>query len=348
MKSKILQFSVALLICIASSHLLRAQSFSDNIVSRWNFDEESGFFASDEVTMVEAEILGDSIEWIEGVNGNALDFSNAVDTTILLVDDTGNLSALDFPTESFSVALWARLSMDLADDREQILLCKGSIGKGGIHGPNSNGDRYLISVKRFTGKFEIRFTVDDDATVKTQLGVVPADTIFAEDWVHLAGVRNVDEKMLYLYFNGAKIGEMADTAVEINTAGQPLQIGNYISRASLFKGPIDEVLIIDKALSGEEVDELYKNEFGKTGFHNEKAAKNMVIAPNPVKDELIIRNASNLTKIEIYSITGQMVKTISNQRFETIRYNVDLLPAGYYIVKGYNNSEISTGSFIIK
>ena len=120
----------------------------------------------------------------------------------------------------------------------------------------------------------------------------------------------------------------------------------------MFKGPIDDVVIIDKALSPIEVMELYKlyeDDFEPiVGLSHKNVSKNMVIAPNPVNNVLIIRNVSDLTKIEIYSITGQMVKTITNQKLGTIRYNINDLPVGYYVVKGYNNNVINTGSFIKK
>lgn len=336
------------LICFSSLNILYAQSFEDNIISWWKFDEEIGsetFDATDFITGTTVEIIGDSIEWTEGIHGSALDLTNAVDTTILLIEDFDDI---DFPTESFTISLWAKISMDLKEGVEQVLLCKGSIGIGNDHGPNGNGDRYMIAIKRFGGKFEIRFTTDDDAVGKTQLGIIPTDTIVADDWIHLMCVRDVDAKMLYLYMNGDLIGEMEDVAVEVNTEGQPLQIGNYYHRRSKFKGALDDIMIIDMALTETEAMELYENNFQRTGLIQINKRKDLVIAPNIVNNDLIIKNASSISKIEILNNTGQIIKLINNNKTETIRQDITDLPAGNYLVKGFNNKEISLGRFIKK
>ena len=61
MKSKFLQFILALLMCFASSNLMQAQSFSNYIISRWSLDEEIGsdsYITTDEITGAEGEIIG--------------------------------------------------------------------------------------------------------------------------------------------------------------------------------------------------------------------------------------------------------------------------------------------------
>lgn len=71
-----------------------------------------------------------------------------------------------------------------------------------------------------------------------------------------------------------------------------------------------------------------------------------LVYPNPASDYLYISNSSDLKRIEIYSITGQRIKTI-----ETIenRIQISELPQGVYVISAENNSgEVFSTKFFKK
>ncbi|MBN1924192.1 MAG: T9SS type A sorting domain-containing protein [Prolixibacteraceae bacterium] len=341
------KFILILTVFTIYSFTATAQSFSNHILSWWKFDEEIGgnsFSTVDEISNFTGTINGDLYEWISGVNGSALDFTHAEEFSILLVED---FDVIDIPDESFTAAIWVRMSMDLLDGEEQVIFCKGSIGTGEEHGPNSNGDRYMMAIKRFNGAFEIRFTVDDDDTGKSQLGFTPADTILSNDWVHLAGVRSVEEKMLYLYINGELVAEMEDVAVEVNTEGQAFQIGNYFNLGSMFKGAMDDLVIVEKALYETDINELISFNT-QTSVSNKFKNNKLIIAPNIINKELALKNIEDINRLEIYNPSGKLIIVINNQYNNTGKFDVSNLTSGLYFVKAYTRNNIKSGKFIKK
>lgn len=81
--------------------------------------------------------------------------------------------------------------------------------------------------------------------------------------------------------------------------------------------------------------ELINTKFGETAGLNEVAENLIEVYPNPVKDVATISSLSNskLSKIELYGITGQLIKYISpsNQNI-----NMDNLENGMYFLKVEN------------
>ncbi len=69
---------------------------------------------------------------------------------------------------------------------------------------------------------------------------------------------------------------------------------------------------------------------------NDPTIEKLSISPNPVNDVLTIRNTSDLTKIEIYSMYGQRLGSTFNSNNSDISLNVSQLQNGAYILLGYN------------
>ena len=71
----------------------------------------------------------------------------------------------------------------------------------------------------------------------------------------------------------------------------------------------------------------------------------VAVYPNPASDYLIVSGLEGISKIEIYTITGQLVQT---ENFENeIRINIDL-NAGMYLVKVTNGFQSTTKKIIVK
>jgi len=69
------------------------------------------------------------------------------------------------------------------------------------------------------------------------------------------------------------------------------------------------------------------------------------IYPNPVTDELILRNTSANTSVSIFNSTGNLVVSKFSSE-ENDRINLTGLSRGLYIIKINDNGKIKTGKFI--
>lgn len=71
----------------------------------------------------------------------------------------------------------------------------------------------------------------------------------------------------------------------------------------------------------------------------------VVVYPNPASEYLIVSGLEGTSKVEIYTITGQLLKT---ENFENeIRVKLDL-NAGMYLVKVTNGVQSTTKKIIVK
>ena len=76
---------------------------------------------------------------------------------------------------------------------------------------------------------------------------------------------------------------------------------------------------------------------------NSGEASGVIIYPNPVQNILYVKGNSEAYSIEIYSLIGQLVKTVSN----TNEIDVSLLSQGIYLIR-IRNENISTTQRFIK
>jgi hypothetical protein len=83
------------------------------------------------------------------------------------------------------------------------------------------------------------------------------------------------------------------------------------------------------------------------GF-NETNRNPVKFYPNPVNDFLTIENLTNIAKIEIYSVVGQNVLTLDDNKANRIIMNMANLKAGVYFIKFYSHQTGSSTSKFIK
>ncbi len=225
------------------------------VVAHYNFDDLTGTVVEDQVGSADGEILnGNGISWVEcGVN-NALDFSGSTkDDAIIWVNDN---AAINFDgDQDFTASILAKIDPH-TNTAEMNLLLKGSNSSSGDQLENGNGHYYTIATK----DGELRFAVDDDVT-KTQLGVAIDETTFpADQWNHIVAVRDRASDSLYLYLNGELFGSALDeTEEDISTPALPLVIGNYHSGVRKINGVIDELMLLDSAMSATDISAMYES-----------------------------------------------------------------------------------------
>lgn len=89
-------------------------------------------------------------------------------------------------------------------------------------------------------------------------------------------------------------------------------------------------------------DELKFVKYGEaTGLENLKETGEVVVFPNPVKNELHIKAPWDITEVQIFSLNGQLVE-MWNVKGQTVSEDLSNLTPGYYIIKvsGENSSHV--------
>jgi hypothetical protein len=68
--------------------------------------------------------------------------------------------------------------------------------------------------------------------------------------------------------------------------------------------------------------------------------------PNPVNDQMTIDNLSDVNRIEIYNISGEIMKTIENVSTSSVIVNTANLSKGMYMLVVYQKNEVQATKFI--
>ncbi|MGA1979517.1 MAG: LamG-like jellyroll fold domain-containing protein [Sedimentisphaerales bacterium] len=198
-----------------------------NLISWWKFDEGSGNIAYDSAGSNNGTITGAT--WTtEGKINGALSFDGS--------DDYVALSNFTVYTNNGTISLWFKTSADFSANYG---------GYGYLISANNQYYSYLTIAGNGTAPYNIVGETDsqDDYYV-IAMGVVPVG-----EWNHI--VVSFNNKTAKTYLNGA--------LVDTRTISNSLLTLNRIGGRALefFKGEIDDVRIYNRALSAEEVEELY-------------------------------------------------------------------------------------------
>ncbi len=211
-------------------------------------DGESGGLVTDEVSGVTGvfENADPTVSWIPGVVGNALHLDGRDDRIIIPHNES-----FDFGDESFSIAFRMRWPENLRSGHEHIL-AKGDYDSSL---PDETGKRYEI----FISGGHLLFSIDD-ANQMSQIQVSLEPYITGE-WVHVAAVRDTEDRRLRLYANGVLLppsnpgnpgndGRENSGSIE-NQHG--LVIGDAVRKGSPFQGDIDDLRLYRAALTHNQV-----------------------------------------------------------------------------------------------
>ena len=78
---------------------------------------------------------------------------------------------------------------------------------------------------------------------------------------------------------------------------------------------------------------------------NENGSMTVTVYPNPVTSELTVNTNSSEYQVNIYSITGALIRTMNNCS-NTTRINVEDLPCGVYVIRLTDGNNVETSRFI--
>ncbi len=86
---------------------------------------------------------------------------------------------------------------------------------------------------------------------------------------------------------------------------------------------------------------------GTTGIDREEI-KQLLVYPNPTNSQLILEGASDLIRADVFNTMGMKVMSVNINHAEVYTLNVSNLPAGMYILTGYNKNGLAANARFVK
>lgn len=181
-------------------------------------------------------------DWVAYQHLNALDFDGTDDTV-----NCGTIADQNFTTSNFSVSAWVKLDVAGSDYHGIVTRMTGGANGWGLN-VNFNDSMQRIAFLAFNG--------GGFAYVQAN-SVVAADTLY-----HVVGVQRSGTR--YLFINGVQ--QTATSTTLPGSVSTTTRLGIFYSDGSslLWNGIIDDVLIYSRALTNNEIREMY--ELGRGGW----------------------------------------------------------------------------------
>ncbi|HUW20936.1 MAG TPA: LamG domain-containing protein [Sedimentisphaerales bacterium] len=215
----------------------------DGLVGHWKFDEGSGTTAYDSAGTNNGTLVNGPV-WTSGKIAGALRFDGIDD--YVRVNDDPSLDGMN----ALALTAWLKT-------------VGSGIDTGVIHkylhfdGDNWN-DSFFLSLKN-DGKITFSYSLGNTQVVKTSSTVVDDDC-----WHQIVGIYTGSKGSIYIDGNQAPLSrDDPDPGGPINDSNQDLLIGCANAAGTLqyfFDGEIDDVRVYNRALSAEEVRQLYGGE----------------------------------------------------------------------------------------
>jgi len=236
------------------------------VAAHWMFNEGQGDIAEDSADDNDGIVYG--AQWTEGLLGGALEFDGA--------DDFIDVTESSLPSSGpYSVSMWV-----YAVGNYQGMYDVGGHDRNAcwIHYYISDSARFTIgSCNRGSGRLIIR-----DAANNTFEQYRPPN----DAWAHVAVIFDSGGNATKLYVDNVDLENKYMVTSGNTDPGWPFSgtdtvIGKQGAGSRFYAGLMDDVRIFDKALSAEEVGQLYTMEFDTDGDGLSDASDNCVNAKNP-------------------------------------------------------------------
>lgn len=163
------------------------------------------------------------------------------------------------------------------------------------------------------------------------LGGTPIDSapIPTGSWTHV--VANYDGTDAKLYINGTLIGTET-YGLDILPSGLPFSVGAQADVNTLqFPGELDDILIYDRAITAEEVTQIYT----VLSIEDiELFTSQIQIAPNPTTNSVSIDYNRTLGTIKGYTLVDMVGKTLLSEELKPLTNEINLtpFPSGIYFI----------------
>ena len=309
------------------------QSFRDNEIACYNLDiitaENS---VVDKTENLNHGTVRNGAYQTEGILGNAIGFDGINDYV-----QFKSSSSFDINNNAVAVSIWTKL--------EYI-----PTNLPNAFGPlfDSDGDQYVLYEDR--GNSDLRFKIS--TSNGAQRPSIPNSDLVAGEWIHIVGVYDGTNAMIYL--NGEKKDSHALTGTV--KSGQKAYLGR--TGSTYFKGSIDQVEVFNTALSDSDVMDLYENLKDEVSDYTNiddleidtPESSTFKIYPNPNNGNFTIdiNSLSNQdARFEIINSVGQIIlkKVIDKSG----KYSVELpnTNPGIYIIKVYSGAKNYVNQIIV-
>jgi len=218
------------------------------LISYWQFDEGSLRIAYDPVGNNDGTIEG--AKWTNGQIGGALSFDGDGDYATMGDPADGSL---DFGTSTdFSISLWFKTS-----DPDTLMIINKRDGPGFKPG-------YDI----FSAANEIYVRIGDTSSAPSATTTINGAHLDGK-WHYLTAVYDRSD-LAKIYFDGVLNASGDISGVGNVDTTQPFDIGDRNSEY-YFNGTIDEVMIFDRALSADKIQQIYQMGLGRCGGYHSPA-----------------------------------------------------------------------------
>lgn len=155
-------------------------------------------------------------------------------------------------------------------------------------------------------------------------------------WYHVAIAKKGDSCILYVN------GNVMQTAITDGTypsdSTQPLEIGrDYAGSIEYYNGKMDELRIYNRALTSQEVTNIYNNV--NTSIHDAIAipASTLILYPNPSNGIFHLNGAAlNIKTIQVFNHIGQ---TVFSSNEASNKLDLSYLNKGVYFIKVTDSKE---------
>ncbi|HEX9980854.1 MAG TPA: LamG-like jellyroll fold domain-containing protein [Flavobacterium sp.] len=198
-----------------------------------------------------------------------------------------------------------------------------------------------------TGQYAINFGDGSYAyTPYTRQTFVSDAVIETSAWHHVAVVVNSATDMKIFIDKAPTGGYYSGDGGDLVYSLLPGCIGRHDrdlgAPADYFMGTIDDMGYWARALSPEEIEQVYDNNLSVANATYEPAY--FAIYPNPATDRLRFVSGGELKTVEIFSTTGQNL--YSGKYTETL--DIDFLTSGVYFVKASGDKQTATRKVIVR
>ena len=221
---------------------LKSYLRNGGLIAKWAFNENSGTTSTDD-SFNGNDLNVSNANWITGVSQSAIRFNGISDYVTVPATPSLNIDL-----DAVSLSVWVKLE----ELPSQI---------SGSYGPiyDSDDDYYVLYLDK--GNEELRFKVKDNNGLTSRPGI-PQSALTLNEWIHIVGVYNGKEAMIYL--NGELMDSHTTTGIGNLGQNQSAQLGR--DNGNYFKGGIDEFRIYERPLTQQEVLKHFELDFSSCGF----------------------------------------------------------------------------------
>ena len=209
---------------------------SEGLVGYWMMDDDSDTSTATDSALDNHGNIGSGVSYTSTSRGTALEFSGSGDVG---VPDDDSIS----PTGEVTVSTWVHFDSVSRSEPEALL---------------RKNDAYILQKTSGSNGNVVAFAVWDGGSLTGwRDAAIPPETLDDGGWNHIVGVFDGEEYRIY--HNGTLIDSHDTAATSIDDSSNTLHIGSRGGSQYWLHGQMDTSRVYDRALSGDEVEDLYES-----------------------------------------------------------------------------------------